>query len=361
VNGENGDLAGLRIENLRKSFGAVDVLKGIDLDINDGEFVSFLGPSGCGKSTLLRSIAGLEDLSDGAIHLGGREITDLPSARRDIAMVFQNYALYPHMNVRKNMSFGLSLNGMKTAEIEQRVTEAAEILRITELLGRKPRQLSGGQRQRVAIGRAIVRKPQLFLLDEPLSNLDAGLRVTMRAELAALHERLGVTMVYVTHDQVEAMTMADRIVVMRAGKLEQSGKPLELYDRPLNAFVAGFIGSPAMNLMQGEASEGRVHFGEGIVFDIDNPLTGPVLYGIRPEHLDLVAPDSPGSITTTVTLIESTGTAMFVAVKSGDLTLHALFTDRPQINRGDTIHLRPRRVLSHLFDAATHLRLPQTT
>ena len=232
-------MAGLRIENLRKSFGAVDVLKGIELDILDGEFVSFLGPSGCGKSTLLRSIAGLEDLTEGAVYLADRDITDLPSAKRDIAMVFQNYALYPHMTVRKNMSFGLSLNGMKAAEIDRRITETAEVLRITELLDRKPKQLSGGQRQRVAIGRAIVRKPQLFLLDEPLSNLDAGLRVTMRAELAALHERLGVTMVYVTHDQVEAMTLSSRVVVLDKGRVSQFGSPLELFHRPANLFVAG--------------------------------------------------------------------------------------------------------------------------
>ncbi|HOZ34379.1 MAG TPA: ABC transporter ATP-binding protein, partial [Tabrizicola sp.] len=235
-------MAELRVTGLRKSFGAVEVLKGIDLRLPDGAFVSFLGPSGCGKSTLLRCIAGLEDLTDGAIHLGDRDITHVPSARRDIAMVFQNYALYPHMSVRKNMAFGLALNGMPKAEIEARVRNAADTLRITELLDRKPRQLSGGQRQRVAIGRAITRQPQLFLLDEPLSNLDASLRVTMRAELSALHDRLGVTMVYVTHDQVEAMTLSDLVVVLDKGQVAQVGRPLELFHRPANLFVAGFIG-----------------------------------------------------------------------------------------------------------------------
>ena len=216
-------MASIRIENLRKGFGALEVLKGIDLDIADGEFVCFLGPSGCGKSTLLRSIAGLEELDGGSVRLGERDITHVPSAKRDIAMVFQNYALYPHMNVRKNLSFGLALNGMKRDEIDRRVDNAADILRIRELLERKPRQLSGGQRQRVAIGRAIVRDPKLFLLDEPLSNLDAGLRVTMRVELAALHARLGATMIYVTHDQVEAMTLSDRVVVLDKGKVSQFG------------------------------------------------------------------------------------------------------------------------------------------
>jgi multiple sugar transport system ATP-binding protein len=224
-------LAGLQVSGLRKSFGTVDVLKGIDLEIPDGAFVSFLGPSGCGKSTLLRCIAGLEELTEGTITLDGRDITDLPSAKRDIAMVFQNYALYPHMTVRKNMAFGLSLNGMPAAEIAARVANAAEILRIMELLDRKPRQLSGGQRQRVAIGRAITRQPQLFLLDEPLSNLDASLRVTMRAELSALHDRLGVTMIYVTHDQVEAMTLSNWVVVLDKGRVAQFGRPLELFHR----------------------------------------------------------------------------------------------------------------------------------
>jgi len=310
-------LAGLRIENLHKSFGAVSVLKGIDLAIDDGEFVSFLGPSGCGKSTLLRAIAGLEDPSEGAIHLGGRDITDLPSSRRDIAMVFQNYALYPHMNVRKNMSFGLALNGMNSDEIDRRIRDAAETLRITELLDRKPRQLSGGQRQRVAIGRAIVRKPQLFLLDEPLSNLDAGLRVTMRAELAALHDRLGVTMVYVTHDQVEAMTLSSRVVVLDKGRVSQFGTPLELFHRPANLFVAGFIGSPRMNFLPVRIAGTDGHrltlaapaLVRPLAVDLPAPApaTGDLTLGIRPDRILIGAPED-GHLTGTIRLMERLGT-----------------------------------------------------
>jgi multiple sugar transport system ATP-binding protein len=355
-------LAGLRIENLRKSFGAVDVLKGIDLDIRDGEFVSFLGPSGCGKSTLLRSIAGLEELTDGAIHLDGREITDLPSAKRDIAMVFQNYALYPHMSVRKNMSFGLSLNGMKADEIERRVSEAADILRITELLERKPKQLSGGQRQRVAIGRAIVRKPRLFLLDEPLSNLDAGLRVTMRAELAGLHERLGVTMVYVTHDQVEAMTLSGRVVVLDKGKVSQFGSPLELFHRPANLFVAGFIGSPKMNFMAVRtAGSDGTHvtvtapgFARPLAVDLAAPaaVPGALTLGIRPDQLRIGAPDQ-GHFTGTVRLMERLGTESHVHLALDDGTALVVITDGTHPARAhDRIGLTIPGEAAHLFTPA---------
>ena len=355
-------MAGLRISGLRKSFGAVDVLKGIDLDISAGEFVSFLGPSGCGKSTLLRSIAGLEDLTDGAIHLGGREITDLPSAKRDIAMVFQNYALYPHMNVRKNMAFGLSLNGMKADEIAARVTDAAEVLRITDLLDRKPRQLSGGQRQRVAIGRAIVRKPQLFLLDEPLSNLDAGLRVTMRAELAALHERLGTTMVYVTHDQVEAMTLSTRVVVLEKGRVSQFGSPLELFHRPANLFVAGFIGSPRMNLLpvRTTATDATRVTVSGI--DFAQPLTvelaaraaanGDLTLGIRPDQLQIGAPGD-GQLAATVRLVERLGTESHVHIALADGTPLTVITNGTHPARAhDRVGLTMPTDAVHLFTPA---------
>jgi multiple sugar transport system ATP-binding protein len=361
-------LAGLRIENLRKSFGAVDVLKGIDLEIADGEFVSFLGPSGCGKSTLLRSIAGLEDLTEGTIRLGGREITDLPSAKRDIAMVFQNYALYPHMNVRRNMSFGLSLNGMKADEIDRRVKDAAETLRITELLDRKPRQLSGGQRQRVAIGRAIVRKPQLFLLDEPLSNLDAGLRVTMRAELAALHERLGVTMVYVTHDQVEAMTLSTRVVVLDRGRVSQFDSPLELFHRPANLFVAGFIGSPRMNLLPVRATGtdgARVMvagpgFARPLTVELAAPAAaaGALTLGIRPDQLGLVAPGH-GHLTGTVRLMERLGTESHVHIALDDGTAFVAITGGTHPARThDRVGLTIPAEAVHLF-APTGEALPR--
>ncbi|MBD9487379.1 ABC transporter ATP-binding protein [Ensifer sp. ENS11] len=356
-------MAAIRIENLRKGFGSLEVLKGINLDIADGEFVCFLGPSGCGKSTLLRSIAGLEELDSGSIRLGDRDITDLRSAKRDIAMVFQNYALYPHMNVRKNLSFGLALNGMKRDEIDRRVNDAADILRISELLHRKPRQLSGGQRQRVAIGRAIVREPKLFLLDEPLSNLDAGLRVTMRVELAALHERLGVTMIYVTHDQVEAMTLSDRVVVLDKGKVSQFGTPLELFYQPANLFVAGFIGSPRMNfvtanLVRQDRSELTLS-GGGLVRDLTlGTLSStvvakdkPVTIGIRPDKLELVSPEEAHLIGD-VRLVERLGTESHVHIgleNGSDMTAVVRGT-HPVANR-ERIHLRIPAEHCHLFDA----------
>ena len=356
-------MANLRISGLTKSFGLVPVLKGIDLDIGDGEFVSFLGPSGCGKSTLLRCIAGLETMTDGMIALGERDITYLPSARRDIAMVFQNYALYPHMNVRKNMAFGLSLNGMKAPEIDRRIRDAAEVLRITELLDRKPRQLSGGQRQRVAIGRAIVRQPQLFLLDEPLSNLDASLRVNMRAELAALHERLGVTMVYVTHDQVEAMTLSDRVVVLNKGGVAQFGRPLALFHRPENLFVAGFIGSPQMNFIsagvEGQDAAGITLRPTGS----SGPLTvftgghapldpaRPVTLGVRPDRLQLVA-ESEGMLSGTVRLTERLGTEshLHIALASGGSVVAITEGTHPARAR-DKVNLRVAAADAHVFDA----------
>ena len=358
-------MSDLRVSGLRKAFGAVDVLKGIDLDIPDGAFVSFLGPSGCGKSTLLRCIAGLEDLNHGGIFLGGRDISDLPSAQRDIAMVFQNYALYPHMTVRKNMAFGLSLNGMPKAEIDARVRTAADTLRITELLDRKPRQLSGGQRQRVAIGRAITRQPKLFLLDEPLSNLDASLRVTMRAELSALHGRLGVTMIYVTHDQVEAMTLSDLVVVLDKGSVAQVGRPLELFHRPANLFVAGFIGSPQMNLLPASVTGQTA---DSVAVSLHGkPLTirtaghvpldaGSVTLGIRPDRLE-IAPE--GELTGTIRLAERLGTEnhLHIDLEAGG-TVVAITDGTHPARARDRVHLRIPPEDAHVF-GADGLALPR--
>jgi lactose/L-arabinose transport system ATP-binding protein len=289
-------VAGVSLNNVVKKFGTLSVVHGASLEVADGEFVVFVGPSGCGKSTLLRMIAGLEDITDGEIAIGGRVVNDVEPAERRIAMVFQSYALYPHMTVEQNLSFGLRMTGNDKADTERRVRRAADILRISELMQRRPRQLSGGQRQRVAIGRAIVRDPQVFLFDEPLSNLDAELRVQMRVEIARLHKELGVTMIYVTHDQTEAMTLADKIVVLRAGRIEQIGRPLDLYDDPDNQFVAGFVGSPRMNFMAGTVAESG---GGAVTVKLVNqggallrkPLNGPlpavgatVTLGVRPEH-----------------------------------------------------------------------------
>ena len=288
-------MADLELRNIVKAYGTAKVLHGIDLQIDSGEFIVFVGPSGCGKSTLLRMIAGLEDITEGEIRIGGERVNELPAAARKLAMVFQSYALYPHMTVRQNLAFGLENLRMERAEIDRRVDEAARLLQIEQLLARKPRQLSGGQRQRVAIGRCIVREPKIFLFDEPLSNLDAELRVQMRVEITNLHARLGNTMIYVTHDQVEAMTMADRIVVLRGGNIEQVGRPLDLYNDPANRFVAGFIGSPRMNMLEGTISavrpDGVLVAFEGMPeilarVDASGVNAGePVTLGIRPEHI----------------------------------------------------------------------------
>ncbi|HEY8289258.1 MAG TPA: sn-glycerol-3-phosphate ABC transporter ATP-binding protein UgpC, partial [Acetobacteraceae bacterium] len=281
-------MATVSIRDVRKRFGTTEVLHGVSVEISDGEFVILVGPSGCGKSTLLRMIAGLENISEGEIAIGGRVVNNVAPKERDIAMVFQNYALYPHMTVRDNMAFALSLASAPKALIDEKVRRAAQILGLTPYLSRFPRQLSGGQRQRVAMGRAIVRDPQVFLFDEPLSNLDAKLRVQMRAEIKELHQRLATTTVYVTHDQIEAMTMADKIVVMNSGNVEQIGVPLELYDNPANLFVAGFIGSPAMNFLKGKVHGGSFLSDEGTVLPLPNGRNGadgrPVVYGVRPEH-----------------------------------------------------------------------------
>ncbi len=350
-------MAEVSIRNVTKSYGKVPVMHGVSFDVADGEFVALVGPSGCGKSTLLRMIAGLEDITSGTVSIAGRVVNAVEPKERDIAMVFQNYALYPHMTVRENMGFSLRLRGGTRVEIDRAVNEAAGVLGLTPYLDRHPKALSGGQRQRVAMGRAIVRQPAVFLFDEPLSNLDAALRVQMRAEIRGLHERLGSTSIFVTHDQVEAMTMADRIVVMRSGRLEQAGPPLDLYDHPENAFVAGFIGSPAMNLLAGVARGAEVQLVGGQVLPTGVRAAGNVLYGIRPEHMELVAPDAPGALAGTVGLIESTGTAMSVAVHAEAVTLNALFSHRPPLRRGERIGLRPQDGRSHLFDAGTGARI----
>jgi multiple sugar transport system ATP-binding protein len=353
-------MASVAICDVRKSFGATEVIHGVDIDIGDGEFVVLVGPSGCGKSTLLRMIAGLENITAGEIRIGERVVNHLPPKERDIAMVFQNYALYPHMTVAANMGFSLKLRGAPRREIDARVARAAEILGLERLLARYPRQLSGGQRQRVAMGRAIVRDPQVFLFDEPLSNLDAKLRVAMRAEIKELHQRLKTTTVYVTHDQIEAMTMADKIVVMHDGIVEQIGAPLELYDKPDNLFVAGFIGSPAMNFLTGRIrANGRARFeGPG---GVELPLAAgpadgdgrPAVYGIRPEHF-AIADDGADS---EIVVVEPTGSETQVVAKLGGEEIVAVFRERHQFNPGDRIRMKPDPRFVHLFDEATGKRL----
>jgi multiple sugar transport system ATP-binding protein len=353
-------MASVLLRDVRKAFGATEVIHGVDIGIGDGEFVVLVGPSGCGKSTLLRMIAGLENITSGEIRIGDRVVNTLPPKERDVAMVFQNYALYPHMTVAANMGFSLKLRGAPKREIETRVARAAEILGLSHLLQRYPRQLSGGQRQRVAMGRAIVRDPQVFLFDEPLSNLDAKLRVAMRTEIKELHQRLETTTVYVTHDQIEAMTMADKIVVMHDGLVEQIGAPLELYDRPDNMFVAGFIGSPAMNFLAGRiGANGAVAFeGPG---GTQLPLAGvpvglngrPAIYGVRPEHF-VIAEDGADA---TIQVVEPTGAEIQVAAKLGGEDIIAVFRERHQFNPGDTVRLKPNPQLVHLFDEATGKRL----
>ncbi|HZR67411.1 MAG TPA: sn-glycerol-3-phosphate ABC transporter ATP-binding protein UgpC [Burkholderiales bacterium] len=326
-------MASVSLRGVRKAFGATEVVHGVDVAIEDGEFCVLVGPSGCGKSTLLRMIAGLEEISGGEIAIGGRVVNQVAPKERDVAMVFQNYALYPHMTVYENMAFSLKLAGRPKEELRKRVEDTAQILGLTEYLARYPRQLSGGQRQRVAMGRAIVRDPRVFLFDEPLSNLDAKLRVAMRTEIKSLHQRLKTTSVYVTHDQIEAMTMADKIVVMNAGRVEQIGSPLELYDDPSNLFVAGFIGSPAMNFMP-ERRNGR-----------------DVLVGVRPEHLDVAA----DGLRAEVVVVEPTGadTQIFCTVDGTEVT--AVVRERHAFHPGEVVHLRPRQTF--VFDRASGQRL----
>ncbi|MFC3706109.1 ABC transporter ATP-binding protein [Devosia honganensis] len=343
-------MAPVSIQSVRKSYGAQQVIHGVDIDIADGEFVILVGPSGCGKSTLLRMIAGLEDISQGRVEIGGRVVNALSPKDRNIAMVFQNYALYPQMTVAQNLAFSLEIAGVKKPEIRRKVEEAAEILSLTPLLGRKPSQLSGGQRQRVAMGRAIVRDPDVFLFDEPLSNLDAKLRVQMRAEIKALHQRLGSTIVYVTHDQIEAMTMADKIVVMNAGRVEQFGSPLDLYDRPANMFVAGFLGSPAMNFVHGTAEADGLRLADGTLLQAGGLPAGghgrKLVYGIRPEHLQLVA---EGGHEALVVLVEPTGAETHVVLDVAGNEMTGVFKDRLDVRPGQTLRIGFAPGKGHLF------------
>ncbi len=353
-------MASVDISAIAKNYGPVRVLKGVDIAIADGEFIVLVGPSGCGKSTLLRMIAGLEEVSEGTISIDGAVVNEVEPKDRDIAMVFQSYALYPQMKVKDNMSFSLRMRGVDKPRIKQEVAAAAGILALDSLLERFPRQLSGGQRQRVAMGRAIVRKPKVFLFDEPLSNLDAKLRVVMRSEIRALHQRLGTTAVYVTHDQLEAMTMADRVVVMHDGRIEQIGRPLELYDRPMNLFVAGFIGSPTMNFIRGIAKSGHVD-AESVRLPLPPSLateTGrPVVFGIRPEHLAVVAEGQ--GIPAKVEVAEPTGAVTYIYAHIGATPVCAAYTGRDLPRPGQMIGLSPEPDRIHLFDAGSEARIDQ--
>ncbi len=358
-------MASIELRQVKKTYGALDVIKGIDLDIKHGEFCVFVGPSGCGKSTLLRMISGLEALTDGDIVIGGDVVNTVPAADRGLAMVFQSYALYPHMTVRENLSFGLENVGTPKKAIAEKIAQVSKMLQIDQLLERRPKDLSGGQRQRVAIGRAVVREPRVFLFDEPLSNLDAELRVDMRGEISALHKRLGNTMIYVTHDQVEAMTMADKIAVLRAGKLEQFGVPLDLYNRPANLFVAGFIGSPKMNFFAGEVISGpapllKIATGELIPL----PQTGfsyapgqKVTLGIRPNH---VKHGNEGSLTMSVRTAEQLGGESYLYGNLGDgtpVTLH--LSGQISTAAGEVIRMAAPLEHVHLFDTTSGLTLKQ--
>ncbi len=350
-------MANVELRSVRKAYGAAAVLHGVSVDINEGEFVTLVGPSGCGKSTLLRMIAGLEGITGGEIRIGGRAVNNVPPKERDIAMVFQNYALYPHMTVAENMGFSLKLKRAPREEREAQVRRAAEILSLTKLLDRYPRQLSGGQRQRVAMGRAIVRSPQVFLFDEPLSNLDAKLRVQMRSEIKELHQRLKTTTVYVTHDQIEAMTMADKIVVMHDGVVEQVGAPLELYDAPANMFVAGFIGSPAINFLKGRREQDRFLLDGGFSLPLppqsDHLPSENLVYGVRPEHF---VPDAEG-LPLTVAVVEPTGSETQVIARYGSQSIVCLFRDRALPQVGETIRVMPDVSRIHLFKESDGRRL----
>jgi multiple sugar transport system ATP-binding protein len=354
-------MAGVTLRGVKKSFGDVAVIRGIDLDVDDGEFCVFVGPSGCGKSTLLRMIAGLEDMSDGIITIGARDVTWLAPAERRISMVFQSYALYPHMTVADNIGFGLKMARLSRAEIKTRTAKAANLLQLTELLNRRPGQLSGGQRQRVAIGRAIVREPEVFLFDEPLSNLDAALRVQMRIEISKLHNDLGATMIYVTHDQVEAMTMATKIVVLNAGRIEQVGSPLDLYHRPNNLFVATFIGSPKMNLIQARVTGetggvAEVTLPGGGIAPIGLPggkvAPGPVTLGVRPEHLSIGAAEAPCGVSGKVMLSEHLGGETMLYIAAPGIEQLVVKTDGLAPERiGDLVRVVLSPQTLHLFDA----------
>jgi len=344
-------MAGLTLRGVRKSYGDVQVMHGVDLDIVDGEFVVFVGPSGCGKSTLLRMIAGLEEISDGTIAIGDRVVNDIAASKRGVSMVFQTYALYPHMTVYKNMAFGLKQAKTDPAEIDRRVRDAAEILQITDYLERSPRNLSGGQRQRVAIGRAIVRHPDVFLFDEPLSNLDAALRVQTRLEIARLHERLETTMIYVTHDQVEAMTLADKIVVLRDGRIEQVGSPIDLYDHPENAFVAQFIGSPKMNFF----SNTDLTPSAGSLLGRD--VNAGMKVGLRPEHL-VLADEGNAVVAGKLELVENLGEYALVHLLTDSGTEFIAKTEKPpEMAKGSRVSFGFKSNLAHFFDADSGMRI----
>ncbi|MCD4512166.1 sn-glycerol-3-phosphate ABC transporter ATP-binding protein UgpC [Brucella pseudogrignonensis] len=347
-------MAPVSIKNVRKTYGNVTVMQDVSIEIENGEFVVLVGPSGCGKSTLLRMIAGLEDINSGTISIADKVVNDLPPKQRDISMVFQNYALYPHMTVAENMAFSLTLAKASAEEKKRKVAEAAEILGLTSLLERYPRHLSGGQRQRVAMGRSIVRNPHVFLFDEPLSNLDAKLRVAMRAEIKALHKRLGTTIIYVTHDQVEAMTMADKIVVLQAGNVEQIGAPLDLYDNPANSFVGQFIGSPSMNLFKARKSGENLVLENGLHTNLPAPARleegQDVLIGKRPEHMAF-APDGVEGLAVSVKVVEPTGSEIFVVAEQAGTELTCVFRDRLSIRDGDLLTLDLAQGPVHYFDA----------
>jgi multiple sugar transport system ATP-binding protein/alpha-glucoside transport system ATP-binding protein len=343
-------MSGLTLRDVIKRYGETQVMHGVDLDIEDGEFVVFVGPSGCGKSTLLRMIAGLEEISDGTVAIGDRVVNDVAASKRGVAMVFQSYALYPHMTVYKNMAFGLKQAKTDPKEIDRRVTDAAEILQITDYLERSPRNLSGGQRQRVAIGRAIVRDPDVFLFDEPLSNLDAALRVQTRLEIARLHQRLQTTMIYVTHDQVEAMTLADKIVVLRDGRIEQVGSPIELSERPANAFVAQFIGSPTMSFF------GAADLTANATKVLGKEVAATQQVGLRPEHM-VVSTAAKTVIEGRLELVENLGEyALVHLITAGGIEFIAKTEKPPAAEKGDTIGFTIKPELAHYFDAESGLR-----
>jgi multiple sugar transport system ATP-binding protein len=354
-------MASVTLKNVCKTFGAINVVDDVCIDVADGEFLVLLGPSGCGKSTTLRMIAGLEATSSGSISIGARDVTDLEPADRNIAMVFQNYALYPHKTVYENLAFGLRMRGVAKADIDKRVRRAAGVLGIEPLLSRRPRQLSGGQMQRVALGRALVREPEVFLLDEPLSNLDAKMRVQMREEIGRLHRETGISMVYVTHDQVEAMTLGDRVCIMRDGHIQQIARPIDVYDHPANRFVASFIGSPEMNIIEGELDGDGTFRNSGLKFPIplgqfpEAKSGRPVSFGIRPEHLALGVPADAAS--GRITMIERLGAQMQVAIDSGGTRLSSLIARNEALHVGDAVGLMADSERLHLFDATDGISL----
>ncbi|MFV0335718.1 MAG: ABC transporter ATP-binding protein [Tropicimonas sp.] len=355
-------MAEIRLEKIVKNYGALRAIHGVDLHVDDGDFVAFVGPSGCGKSTMLRMIAGLEEVTSGTLRIGKRKVNDVEPKGRDVAMVFQDYALYPHMTIRENIGFGLKMRGWKAADIASRVEKAADILQIGDYLDRKPGQLSGGQRQRVAMGRAIVREPSVFLFDEPLSNLDAKLRVEMRTQIKRLHAMLGTTMVYVTHDQTEAMTLADKVVVLKDGHIVQEGPPMELYDRPNCRFVGEFIGSPQMNVFSGilDRSGGtaclRLPGGRLDLGEVAAPDGAAIDVGIRPEHLEPAAPGQP-EIVTTVDVVEPLGSDTIAICRFGEYELSARLDPRAQLATGQDIALGYDPANLHYFDGQTGRRL----